>query len=548
MADEVSVASAQAESQSIIAALRKGHEALLQQAAPATNPTFFAWSQVDGTAALLKKRASETGDMFPFHVGVPLTRSTKPTGEASATPLPLYEEFKSVGWQSETRASLASPTKETKATEKAAGFENLVAVKQPVQFAWSRLDEGIDAPPAPPAEIAATPEDSDAVAPPAPPVEPAAPASIGTCGGAPMALDPDTHTTVSWRSEYASRFPLYEGAEKPTLGKSSGSDGASLTGIFVYPGVGSVVESESNDKFKSHKQAKTEVVKPEASEPTAPTPAAVVAEPELALAPEPAAESVSCADPVPAAAPEPATVCDAATETTPATISAPAQSEEPPLHRTLSNAMEHTNAAQLYAPAPAAGEGRAGGAATKALYCSEAHARFSWPGGVPPPPPLSAPSKTAAPAASELPVPPTDHDLIGGTMQTGLILPESSVAPLKEQLAKGNKEKFVSESRSKFAWPEKSMALLNRQSAAKKPAAAGGELWVMGHKGKLMPPPPPLPEPTPAVAATEDAGCQTGSAGVDVSVPVLDVMEQNFRPVTASSAGALTISAPSDAG
>ena len=180
MADEVSVVSAQAESQSIIAALRKGHEALLQQAAPATNPTFFAWSQVDGTAALLKKRASETGDMFPFHVGVPLTRSTKPTGEASATPLPLYEEFKSVGWQSETRSSLASPTKETKATEKAAGFENLVAVKQPVQFAWSRLDEGIDAPPAPPAEIAATPEDSDAVAPPAPPVEPAAPASIVT--------------------------------------------------------------------------------------------------------------------------------------------------------------------------------------------------------------------------------------------------------------------------------------------------------------------------------------------------------------------------------
>ena len=78
-------------------------------------------------------------------------------------------------------------------------------------------------------------------------------------------------------------------------------------------------------------------------------------------------------------------------------------------------------------------------------------------------------------------------------MQTGLILPESSVAPLKEQLTKGNKEKFVSESRSKFAWPEKSTALLNRQAASKRPVGAGGELWVMGHKGKLMPPPPPEP-------------------------------------------------------
>jgi hypothetical protein len=131
-----------------------------------------------------------------------------------------------------------------------------------------------------------------------------------------------------------------------------------------------------------------------------------------------------------------------------------------------------------------------------------------------------------------------DHDLIAGTMQTSNIQPVANQEPLQKQLAKGNKEKFVSEAHSKFAWPEKSMTLLNRQAAMRKPRAAGADLWVMGHKGTLA------PTPLPAPPATEDAGCQTGASTLapEASSAVLDAMEKSFQP--APSCASSVASAP----
>lgn len=279
-------------------------------------------------------------------------------------------------------------------------------------------------------------------------------------------------------SEYRENFAKFAAAEKPTIAKQSTD--ASLQGIFSYEGAGSSVTSEYLEKFVT--KAPVPLVAPA----TIPVPTPVLEpQPEPQLGP-----AIVTITPTTAAQEQPSapvTAVEPQTEW--------AEADEP-VHRILSNAMDYQNAAQLFGKTNSAQP--TSSAITKALYKSESSARYSWPGPAPEPANVPAPVR----------------DLIGGAMQIVNAAPSES-SELKEIISL-SKAKMTTESRSVFAWPAKGVEIMNKRT---KNRTAGGDLWVMGHKGKLL-------------KSEESVAEVKGTAPEQVAEPtpaLLDAMDQTFQ-------------------